>query len=594
MTTELATTEHPRELPTIDATAIATTMATLKTIRQFVASELRDGTDYGTIPGTNTKKVMLLPGAQKVCMLYNCYPRYEVKTMELGDGHVEFQVVTELVNRSTETVVGSGIGSCSTMEGKYRYRGGSRLCPQCQKATIKKSKYPPRNDPNGQPGFYCYGKIGGCGAEFAANDKSITSQSEERQENPDIYDCRNCVTPDTKILTHDLRWVAAGDIETGDRLIGVAEDVTDRYGRNLAIGEATVDGTREDQVYKLTFHDGRTVRCNGEHQWLVKKVGLKGTEWVSTEAIYREVVERSGRPRHWHVMSFCKPWEHEQNWVSGYAAGLLDADGTLNMQQLRVQFAQQDNTTMARMQALLGSRDFATSMTACKSEAALALTISQKQVYNLSVQGGIGEQLRLLGTFRPPRLMEKFMTYDLPKRRLEGSGSGNRAGSPARLIEIIPDGTDEIVLLGTSCGTYIAEGLVCHNTVLKMAKKRSCVDASIGLGCLTELFTQDLDENVPDAPEPHPPERDRGNAKDAELASATKEWADALATMPTLNSFNGMLPDLKPLPEVVRKRVWALFQAHAEHRGWEWDREAVCFNVKQTVPDSNDDEPIPF
>jgi hypothetical protein len=59
-------------------------------------------------------------------------------------------------------------------------------------------------------------------------------------------------------------------------------------------------------------------------------------------------------------------------------------------------------------------------------------------------------------------------------------------------------GTEEIVLMGTSCGTYIAEGLVCHNTVLKIAKKRAHIDATLTVTGAADLFTQDLiDEDEP-------------------------------------------------------------------------------------------------
>lgn len=52
-----------------------------------------------------------------------------------------------------------------------------------------------------------------------------------------------------------------------------------------------------------------------------------------------------------------------------------------------------------------------------------------------------------------------------------------------------------------------------HNTVLKMAKKRAHVDSAITLGCLSELFTQDIEDTYPmvevresarqEEPEPH-------------------------------------------------------------------------------------------
>ena len=183
MTTALA----ERDPQIIDAALVTRTMEVLKTIRSFVASEMTDGLDYGVIPGTGTKKVMLLPGAQKVAMLYNAYPRYIVTTNELGGGHVEFRVTTELVNRSTDAIVGSGVGSCCTMESKFRYRKAARKCPACGKEAIIKG----REEYGG--GWLCFKKKDGCGAKFADDDKIITDQPEGRVEKDDIFDSRNTV-----------------------------------------------------------------------------------------------------------------------------------------------------------------------------------------------------------------------------------------------------------------------------------------------------------------------------------------------------------------------------------------------------------------
>ena len=340
-------------------------------VHEVLKKVMKVNTHYGTVPGCGTKMVLLKPGADVLAMTFRLVPQFKVERTDLENGHREFDVTCSMFNPSGE-LLGQGVGSASTMEKKYRYRKDS---------------------------------------------------SGNKIENEDIADVYNCVTPDTKILTHDLRWVAAGDIETGDKLIGVDENLTDQYGRKIAVGEATVYGVREDQVYKLTFDDGRSVRCNGEHQWLVKKVGLKGTEWVSAQEIYREVTERVGRPRQWTVMSFCKPWDEEHGWDAGYVAGLLDADGSLAMQQLMVMFAQQDNIVLARIEAALESRGYSLGKSACKTKADLAGCESQKQVYGLRVLGGIGEQLRLMGTIRPPRLLERWNRFDLSARRLEGSGS---------------------------------------------------------------------------------------------------------------------------------------------------------------------------
>lgn len=167
---------------------------------EFVSGQLKRDVHFGAIPGTGTqgkpgKMVLLKPGAEEVVRLYMCSATYETAhTIE------NFETSLFLYRIKCRVVDGHGIeraqgdGSCSSYESKYRYRGGARLCPACSKATIKKSKYPPRGGPKDAPlGWYCYAKIGGCGAEFAHDDQAIVGQSEERVQNPDICDTQNTV-----------------------------------------------------------------------------------------------------------------------------------------------------------------------------------------------------------------------------------------------------------------------------------------------------------------------------------------------------------------------------------------------------------------
>ena len=49
-------------------------------------------------------------------------------------------------------------------------------------------------------------------------------------------------------------------------------------------------------------------------------------------------------------------------------------------------------------------------------------------------------------------------------------------------------------MLGSSCHTYIAEGLVAHNTCEKMAKKRAHVDAILTATAASDIFTQDVED----------------------------------------------------------------------------------------------------
>lgn len=198
MTTALATQANgppgatPARVQLGGAAAMAQTIEDLNTIRAFVANEMKNGLDFGAIPGTGTserpaKPTLLQPGAQKIFMYFNCFPEHDVQTIELDAGHVEYIVKTRLISRGSQAPIGSGLGSCSTMESKYRWRNANRRCPECGAEAIIKGK----REYGG--GWVCFKRKDGCGAKFDDNDPAIVSQSAGRVENPDIYDQRNTV-----------------------------------------------------------------------------------------------------------------------------------------------------------------------------------------------------------------------------------------------------------------------------------------------------------------------------------------------------------------------------------------------------------------
>lgn len=189
----------------VAAAALAEEAEQRKLIGEYVRQQMVEGTDYGVIPGTERKdkdgnpaptpKTLLKPGAEKLVKLFRCSDEYEqTRAIEDWDRplfHYEFKC--QIVSNDTGAVVATGVGSCNSWEKKYRWRNADRACPACGQPAIKRSKFPPRNQPNAQPGWYCYGKAGGCGANFDADDASITGQTQGRMENPDVFDCVNTI-----------------------------------------------------------------------------------------------------------------------------------------------------------------------------------------------------------------------------------------------------------------------------------------------------------------------------------------------------------------------------------------------------------------
>ena len=142
----------------------------MNAIQELMENVLKDGEHYGTIPGCGTKKALLQSGAEKLCVLFQFRPEYHVKETVLPNGHMKFDTVTDIIFIPTGNKVGQGIGTCSTMEGKYRYRNAVRKCPKCGVEAILESKL------KEQPGWYCFSKKGGCGQNFPVNDETITDQ----------------------------------------------------------------------------------------------------------------------------------------------------------------------------------------------------------------------------------------------------------------------------------------------------------------------------------------------------------------------------------------------------------------------------------
>jgi hypothetical protein len=146
-------------------------------------------------------------------MTFRLAPIVQVQARDLDEVHREYQVRCTLVHIPTGRIYGEGVGLCSTLESRYRYRYAERTCPRCGHATIIRG----RAEYGG--GFVCYQRKGGCGAKFHAQDPTIINQQVGKIENPDIADTYNTVLKMAKkraLIDATLTATAASDIFTQD------------------------------------------------------------------------------------------------------------------------------------------------------------------------------------------------------------------------------------------------------------------------------------------------------------------------------------------------------------------------------------------
>ena len=203
MSTELATVQRNGTGAMLVADVLAQEGEQRNLLGEFVAKHMTENSDYGVIPGTKNK-TLLKPGAEKLTTIFRCVPRFviEEKIENWESGLFYYRFSCHIVTLADGNVVAEGVGSCSTFESRYRWRTANRVCPACGADAILRSKHPPRDNPHAEPGWFCWNKKGGCGANFAADDIAVTGQASGRVQNPDLCDCANTVLKMAKKRAH--------------------------------------------------------------------------------------------------------------------------------------------------------------------------------------------------------------------------------------------------------------------------------------------------------------------------------------------------------------------------------------------------------
>jgi len=109
-------TRAPMEIASFEELQVQT-----QRLSQFYKGLMVEGTDYGVIPGTN-KPTLLKPGAELLRAWAGVTPQFEVDDTgtDLERGIFFYQVKCSLYKG--DKLVGEGVGSCNSLESKYRYR----------------------------------------------------------------------------------------------------------------------------------------------------------------------------------------------------------------------------------------------------------------------------------------------------------------------------------------------------------------------------------------------------------------------------------------------------------------------------------------
>jgi len=89
-------------------------------IQEVMQAVMKDKTHYGVIPGT-PKPSLWKPGAEVLCTTFRIAPSYRVEDLGGGD-FIRYRVTCIGTHQGTGIVLGEGMGECSSMEEKYKWR----------------------------------------------------------------------------------------------------------------------------------------------------------------------------------------------------------------------------------------------------------------------------------------------------------------------------------------------------------------------------------------------------------------------------------------------------------------------------------------
>lgn len=173
---------------------------------------MKEGEHYGTIPGTN-KPTLYKAGAEVLMSLFYFDPEYEsVDTYHGQPPYMHLTVKSKciLYHSPTGRRLGSGEGSCSTMEEKYAWRKGGHTCPDCGVGAIIKGKA------EFGGGWLCWKKQGGCGSKFP-DSQFIGEPGRIPNDNlPDLYNTVLKMANKRALIAATLNVTAASDLFTQD------------------------------------------------------------------------------------------------------------------------------------------------------------------------------------------------------------------------------------------------------------------------------------------------------------------------------------------------------------------------------------------
>lgn len=293
-------------------------------------------------------------------------------------------------------------------------------------------------------------------------------KDESKNWDPDVgerqYWTYNCLAADTPVLMFDNTYKPLGEIVEGDKVLTFEENPSGhRFARVMKIAVVTKTAKDYKTVSRYTFSDGTFIDATSDHKILSTFGRNSRSSWQWKECKDLALGDR--------VASLGKPWKSLNTFEAGWLSGIYDGEGTVGFLNQnkgyspypRIGFSQKPGPVLDKALEILTKYGFS------------YRTSEKPSATYVDINGGLTEQLRLLGMFQPLRIGKNFHKYSY----CEGLSGFSGLSRPI-LVSIEPIGTVPVADISTTEGTFIAGGIFVHN----------CKDACITWEIAPEIQAQ--------------------------------------------------------------------------------------------------------
>jgi hypothetical protein len=90
-------------------------------IQKVMKAVMKEGVHYGKIPGVD-KPSLFKPGAEVLASTFRLAPSYPEVFDLSGEGFYRYRITCRLTHQTSGLVMGDGMGACSSLEEKYKWR----------------------------------------------------------------------------------------------------------------------------------------------------------------------------------------------------------------------------------------------------------------------------------------------------------------------------------------------------------------------------------------------------------------------------------------------------------------------------------------